>query len=139
MKLSGKYGVVENIKVDIIFKKGKFDLVKNDSKIGNITFPVRPVDYEVVGTGDEFGLPITHKYAVKYTDQFNNEQYVFVDICIFRKWWIEIRKNKKFNIIRLVFWALAIVGATVLTVLTENKINSLINPSNKTHAEKNAK
>lgn len=105
IKLSGKYdiGGQEYIKCEIHIKRGMLNLIKKDTKLGNVTNPIVKNDYKIIKTDEEYGLPVTHKYAIKFNDYYNKETYVYTDMALFQKWWIEIRKNKaKFNIVKVV-------------------------------------
>lgn len=141
IKLNGKYdiGALDSIKCEIQIKKGLLNLIKKDSKLGSVTTPVDRKDYKIIRTNEEYGLPITHKYAIKFIDYNNKECYVYTDMWIITKWRIEIRKNKKINLWKILLWIITIILAAAITVLTEKKINSLHNKSSDTKTEQNNK
>ena len=139
MELKGKYGFIDPIEVKIIIKRGLLSIYKNDKIVGIVPTPQEKKDYKIIRTDEEYGLPVTHKYAIKFTDYYNKECYVCTDMWIGKKWYIEARKSSKFKIWRLLFWIITIIAATTIAVLTENKINSFNNPARNTKTEQQNK
>jgi len=82
IKLKGKYdlGGLEYLKCEIQINKGLISLIKKDTKLGDVTHPINKKDYKIIRTNEEYGLPVTHKYAIKFIDYNNKECYVYADI-----------------------------------------------------------
>jgi hypothetical protein len=117
IKLDGKYDVggLEHIKCEIQIKKGLLTLIKKDTKLGNVTSPIGKKDYKIIRTNSEYGLPVTHKYAIKFIDYYGKYCYVYTDMMLITKWWVEVRKsNRKSNIAKAIIWILLLIATFIL-------------------------